>query len=146
MQQEERQQNEKSGNASRQDRICNRLTFVGLFAVIAVGGFFIFADPSAEVKAENTLPGELPEEVVVPAEVSPEPEIVVKETEENPDTIAEIDSTLVNSADSIETIPTDTTVVHPQKHNADSLRHHKPNHEVQEVENKELQRDSEDKS
>lgn len=110
---------------SRQERVCNALTFAGLFAVIAVGGYFIFSDIEKEAEIKAATPTEAPaaepnfELGTDGIEEQPLPEVQEELPADTVDSIAvgEI------SADSL-----DAEIPSHQAHSkADSL-HHEPVH------------------
>ena len=126
----ELQENGSPKKAGRQERICNALTFAGLFAVIAIGGYSIISgvEKEAEIKAATPTAAPAAEPVFEPKSEELEEEPLPELKEEIPaDTVdsSAIDEILVdsvdathpshgihNAADSVGHVPAHHTPVH----------------------------------
>ena len=122
----EQQDTQLQETGGRQARICNALTFVGLFAVIIVGGYFILSDfeKEAEIKAAapTAAPAVEPDLQLEPEAVEEEP---LPELKEQLPTDS-VDSTALDAelSDSV-TVESPSHEVH---HSADSLHNNTPHH------------------
>lgn len=117
----ELQDNDSPKGTGRQEKICNALTFAGLFAVIAIGGYSIISGIEKEAEIKATTPTAAPA-----AEPAFEPEPEELEEEPLPELKEEVPADTVDSSAIDEILLDSVGAAHPSHgthHDADSVGH-----------------------